>query len=485
MTRKKNLFINLLYLIATIVAGLFIAILSLNNLLPDKYRYGLIAIIILFYLVMGILIIKKPKSSKVFYISSFLLSLTTIVFAFGAYYIQNTYSKYNSRLNDSKKEILEYAVITRKDNPVNSVEELKGDTIYYDKTDKEREIQIIEEEVLKNNKSVKFKEGENTIDLALELLDKKIDYMILNKSKIAMIAEHSKDFESKHKVLVVNKKDNSFKLKRNIEDISKGVDSGDSFNVFVTGSDTRSSLYENTRSDVNMLVTINPKTHKILITSLPRDSYVQMTGLGKDKLTHAGTYGIKTLVSTVENLLDTDINYYAKVNFSTFEEIIDILGGVSVNNERAFRSIDGDFYQKGEIELTGRRALNYVRERQAFADGDFARGRHQMMVLEAMMKKAMSPSILLNYNSLLNAVLSNVNTNIPTQKITEMINTQIDKMPTWDIKQYQLKGEPRMGLHSYAMPGFKLSMTKLSIESVNESKRMIKDTLIDRQENIE
>ncbi|WP_297377093.1 LCP family protein [uncultured Helcococcus sp.] len=478
MTSKKNFFINLLYLISTIAAGVFIAILSLNSLLPNLHRFGLISLILLVYLAIGILIIKRPRDAKVFYFSAFILSIFTIIFVFGAYYIQNTYSKYNLRLNDSKKEILEYSVITRKDNPVNSIAELRGDTIYYDKTDKEREIKIIEDAILKNNNSVKFEEGTNTLDLAKDLMSAKIDYMILNKSKLAMIIEQSNDFEEKHKVLAVNSKDNSFKLHRNIDDISKGVEAGESFNIFVTGSDTRTSLYENTRSDVNILVTINPKTHKILITSLPRDSYVEMTGLGKDKLTHAGAYGIKTLVSTVENLLDIDINYYAKVNFSSFEEIIDILGGITVYNDQAFTAISDDYYPKGQIELSGKRALNFVRERKAFVDGDFARGRHQMLVLEAMMKKAMSPSILLSYNSLLDTVLSNVNTNLPTNKITEMINTQIAKMPTWDIKQYQLQGEPVMGLPSYAMPGFNLSMIQLSFESVEESKELIKATLL-------
>ena len=128
MTSKKNFFINLLYLISTIAAGVFIAILSLNSLLPNLHRFGLISLILLVYLAIGILIIKRPRDAKVFYFSAFILSIFTIIFVFGSYYIQNTYSKYNLRLNDSKKEILEYAVITRKDNPVNYISELRGDT---------------------------------------------------------------------------------------------------------------------------------------------------------------------------------------------------------------------------------------------------------------------------------------------------------------------------------------------------------------------
>lgn len=483
MTKKSSLLANIIFLISSLAAAGLIVVININKLLPDMYRIIYVFGVLLVYFLIALIIVKKPEKKKLNYFIIFILFLMAIVQGFLAYYIQKTYLGYNSRVNESNIEQVSYSVITSIDNDVNSIEDINNATIYYDETDPVEEIFEIEEKIKDVNDRINFEAGESSLELGNSLLEKDIEYMILNSSKLSLMTSANPDFEEKYKVLKLgNDGETSLNIDKEIEDISKQVEAGESFNVLISGTDTSGSLNENTRSDVNLLLTINPKDKKILLTSIPRDSYVLMSGLGYDKLTHAGTFGMKTLVETVEDLLQTDINYYVKVNFESLIDLVDILGGVEVYNEREFVSVIGGYYfEQGNVTLDGEKALAFVRERYSFEDGDFARGRNQMKVLEAMIKKAMSPAILLNYNEFLNTSLDSMNTNLPTNKITEMINLQIQDMSAWDIEQNQITGDPVMGLPSYAMPGFELSMTQLSEYSINEAKQKI-DQVLEQEE---
>lgn len=259
--------------------------------------------------------------------------------------------------------------------------------------------------------------------------------------------------------------------------IAKDVGTGESFIIYITGIDQYGSIEGVSRSDVNILLSVNPSTGKILMVSIPRDSYVQIAGDGNDeydKLTHSGIYGVNSSIRTLENLFGIQINYYFRVNFSSVISIVDVLGGIEVDNPRGFEALGGEYYfPEGVNYLSGEEALAFARERYNLGDGDLDRGRNQERVIAAMIQKATSPSILFNYTGLLDVISEEAQTNMPVEKITELINQQISEGTNWDIRNAELRGEGVTGLPSYAMPDYELYMFRLDEDSVNEVKREI------------
>lgn len=221
-----------------------------------------------------------------------------------------------------------------------------------------------------------------------------------------------------------------------------------------------------------MIVSVNPKKGKILITSIPRDTYVNIAGLGEyanDKLTHAGLFGVETSIKTIEKLLDINIDYYAKVNFTTLTKLIDLLGGIEVENPVYFDTIDGKYtFPQGKIEMDGDMALSFSRERYHLAEGDIDRGKNQARVMTGIIRKLLSTETLLNFNSIAEVALDSVNTNMPYDKMIEMANGQIEEAKDWKIKSQALKGEDATGLPSYLMPTSNLFMMKADDDSINE-----------------
>ena len=222
-----------------------------------------------------------------------------------------------------------------------------------------------------------------------------------------------------------------------LEGIFGGKSAQKPFTVYISGNDGYGETSEEGRTDVNILVTVNPETHQILMTTTPRDYYIELPeedfGGARDKLTHAGIYGIDVSEEVLSNLYGVDIDYYVRVNFSGFEGIVDALGGVSVWSDYDFTATTGDTFYQGYNEVNGVQALAFVRERYAFTDGDFQRGRNQMYMIKAIIAKMTSPSILVNYSSLLASVESCVLTDMPQSKITSLIRLQLDESPDWNI----------------------------------------------------
>lgn len=213
------------------------------------------------------------------------------------------------------------------------------------------------------------------------------------------------------------------------------------FIMYISGIDSRSGLIKKSRSDVNILAVVNPDTHQILLVSTPRDFYVPLPiSNGKpDKLTHAGIYGIKVSIGTLEMLYDTEIDYYFRVNFSGFEKIIDALGGVTVYSEHSFSS-GGYTYKKGENKMNGEKALNFARDRYSFASGDRQRGKNQMEVIKGVIKKALSPALLKNYTKIMDSVSGSFETSIPYDVLAELVRDQLDQGGEWNIVSYSVNG---------------------------------------------
>ena len=216
------------------------------------------------------------------------------------------------------------------------------------------------------------------------------------------------------------------------------------FNLYITGIDRWAGEEDLDRSDVNMIMTIHPVTKKIMLTSIPRDTYVKLhTAQQMDKLTHTGIYGVDETINTVEDWLGLDLNYYLKLNFSSMRGIINAIGGIDVYSPVAFDSDISDCsYKKGWNHLNGREALYFARERHAFEGQDSARVENQQRVVKAIIKKLTSSSTLLtSYGDIMSVAGSNLSTNMSPDEIQELVKMQMSDLASWDVQTQKIEGE--------------------------------------------
>lgn len=230
------------------------------------------------------------------------------------------------------------------------------------------------------------------------------------------------------------------------------------FTIFFGGNDQTGSLSLEGRTDVDMSVTVNPNTHQIIIVNLPRDSYINNPYYNeKDKLTHLGLVGITNTLEGLGDIYGTEISNYILVNFDTYTQIINALGGVTVDNPYEFTAIDGEYFQQGEIELSGEAALMYVRERYSLPDGDFGRNMHQQLVMKAIINKLCSSAIVTKGNSLIDSLDGMFLTNVSSKSLYSLMNKQLDEGIEWNMVNYHIGGETGMEICASA-PGQYLSV---------------------------
>lgn len=255
------------------------------------------------------------------------------------------------------------------------------------------------------------------------------------------------------------------------------VDTGESFNIFISGIDTEGDITSTSRSDVNIVATVNPHTHKIFLTTVPRDSYVSIPlggNNGMDKLTHAGNYGPEASMGAVANLLDTKIDAYVRINFTSFITSIDTLGGITINNPKTFVSYDNKTFNAGVLQLNGEDALSYSRERKSLGAGDVDRGKNQQRVIQGIVDKMSSIRSIGGFEAVLKLIGTSVDTNMSQGTIRSLINRQLDRPSGWSTDSYTLTGKGSTGTHkSYAMPNSSLYMYILDESSVEKASRQI------------
>lgn len=258
------------------------------------------------------------------------------------------------------------------------------------------------------------------------------------------------------------------------------------FNIYISGIDVYGEITKESRSDVNLIATVNPKKHKILLTTTPRDYYVTIPGVSgdqKDKLTHAGIYGIDTSIATLENLYEIDIPFYVRVNFTSVEEIVDVLGGVDVESELAFTTGEEAGVvmdvKEGKNHFNGKEALAFVRERKALQTGDNQRGKNQQALLTGLIKETMSPKILLHANSMINSVAGNADTNMSEKQMKALIRMQLGDLKGWEIESVAAAGDDTGKKKCYSYSGGPLYVTVPDEGSVEEIKGKMRENMED------
>lgn len=252
------------------------------------------------------------------------------------------------------------------------------------------------------------------------------------------------------------------------------------FVVYLSGVDNRGELTEKARSDVNILAVVNPTTKQAALINTPRDYYVDLAGTdSKDKLTHAGLYGVETSMATLGNLYGVNVEHYLRINFAGFINIIDAIGGVDVYSDQAFTSVgspgyyDPTTFAEGWNHLDGKSALAFARERHAFKTGDIQRGINQMKVIDAMVNKLKSPALLMGFSKLMDAAADCFVTSLSQEQISALVRMQLGDLANWDIQSYTVTGSGAKSTKCYSAKGQSLYVMKPDENSVNEAKALI------------
>ena len=475
--KRRKVITNICRLIAIISIALtivFFAYLINLNMLPIKYITIIGIIITLIYFILLLLIIpKKIKSFLKIFASIIMLTISSILFYSGVVYIDKLID-FVDKIDNSIVQKETYYIVVLKENRIDNINSLNNKIIGY--YNSESSIDNTNKAFNLLNKKITYekKSYENIEDMLTELNDKEIEALLINESvynlienDLAYLGVEVKQIDSVH-VLVETL------------DIVKYVDvTNTPFNIYIAGGDAYGSIGMVTNTDVNMVATIDPINNKILLTSIPRDYYVELPGKGaKDKLTHAGYYGIETSVKAVEELLDIEVNYYAKVNFSTVEKVIDAIGGVDVYNESYFCAYGCDWlcYNSGNIHLNGHYALVYDRERHAFVDGDVQRVKNQQKVLTAVIKKmTTSTTLIKNYTKILDSISDNFSTNLDNESMAKLVKKQLSNMKGWTIETQNLTGYDYYTYDTYTYPTIELYVMKPNEDSINNVRNKIKE----------
>lgn len=416
------------------------------NVLPTKFLFPLTIGVVVLDAIFILLLIYFSKN-VVFKIVCILLTLVICAAScMGGYYISKTQGALSNITNVAKHAKNTVSVIVKESSSIKNKSQLNGVSV--------GSLRLNEQG---SKKALKELSGEGIVlnqteyDSMTALLEAfyngEVDSIIINESSRSQILdmEAYSNFDSNTRVVYQT----SYKVKNNDSATSVSDITSKPFNVLISGSDTRGGFDENGRSDVIMVATVNPKTHTILLTSVPRDFYVTtacdagdgcMQG-ALDKITHTGIHGTNTTKRTVEQLLGIEINYTFKVGFDTVTELVDVLGGVDVYVEPGYATTTSEFsVHEGVNHLNAQQALAFARERYSYTEGDRQRTKNQQQVLMGIVKEATKPSVITNYAAIMDTMANTFSTTMSNAEITDLIKYQLNNNPTWKMEQYMVDG---------------------------------------------
>ena len=429
------------------------------NLLPTKLIILVSVVLILLALIILLILHFKAKG----FISRLLMGLVTLCMciglAYGNYFVYKADSTFDvvTSLADSKATTT--SIVVLKASSINKEAELKGKTIgTIVKMDEEAT-----ERMLKNldSDNIKYKTKDySTLDDMMEAFYAgKVDAICLNEKYRDILHESEAYFNFQTDSRTVHQNVHYTKVEKNdnpsdpVSDISK-----DGFTILVSGNDSYGTLQDsNTRSDANLLLTVNPKTGTILMTSIPRDYYVELVCPSDDelacpegsydKLTHSGLMGVKSTEETIEKALGIKINYNVRINFSSVVNLVDALDGIDLDVKKGeevdvFYTNSQPGLSVGKHHVDGETALAFARERHAYADGDNQRVRNQQKVFKAIFKRIISPKMITNYGKFMDAIAVAFDTNLSGDEISKFVKYELDNMLNWKIESYAIVAEP-------------------------------------------
>ena len=455
--------------IYVLLGGFLLFLIFRHNILAFRYLNVITAAVVILVALASLLLIIYRKAEK---FTIFFLTLAILVSSVSFFALQQ-FVGFTSHIN-STSNYSEYSmsVVVLKDSEVHNVTQLDSVTGPTD-TDNENIQKLIADIKTSQSKELTVEQSTSYLAAYKSLVSGEAKAIVLNSVFENIIESEYPDYASKIRKIYT----------KNItkEVAAPKVSKNKSFNVYVSGIDTYGPISSVSRSDVNILMTVNRDSKKILLTTTPRDSYVPIADGGnnqKDKLTHAGIYGVDSSIHTLENLYGVDINYYVRLNFTSFLKLIDLLGGVDVYNDQEFTSRHGKFhFPVGNVHLDSEQALGFVRERYSLADGDRDRGRNQQKVIVAIIQKLTSTEALKNYSDIIQGLQDSLQTNMPIETMMDLVNAQLESGGSYKVNSQDLKGTGQMGLPSYAMPDSNLYMMEIDDSSLAAVKSAIQDVM--------
>lgn len=483
-----------------------------KDLLGINYvKFGIVLMFIIALILLGLCLFKKLKIANSILMILAICGVTFSTMQAKAFF--NVYDRMNGTTIFTESELV---VAVPKKSEITDINQLVDKNIAYSEIDKKNVEELTKE--LKKDYNIKIEPFEMVSypEVYESMLEKKSDAIILNevgygliesdhpkfKDEIRIIYKKKVKQDMKNKVAKDNapivdienvnlnpnyngedEKENPERKKVSNEVLEKlGLLNGSSrpvrkpkgdgvYNIYISGIDTYGEISRVSRSDVNIIMTINENTNKILLTTTPRDSYVHIAGQGKnayDKLTHAGLFGIGTSMATMENLYNIDIDNYVRMNFTSFINIIDSLGGVEIDNPVGFTTRYGENFPAGRIHLDSKRALRYVRERKSLEGGDNDRGKNQERVIAAILAKMNSKEMVSNYSEVINGIASAVQTDVPLSNVIGLAGKKLNSDSNFSVESQALKGYGTFKYKSYMMPNSKLYMSEVDLNSLSE-----------------
>ena len=455
--------------IYAVLAVFLLFLIFKYNMLDFRYLNIVVAVLIVVLAILCFFLIwsKKAKNLTLILLLLGILISGTSLFAVGQFI------GFTSRLNaTSNYSNYSMSIAVLADSPIDNISQVTS-VMGPTGTDKDNIQQLMNDLKATQNKELTVEESRSYLAAYKSLLAGDTKAIILNSVFENIIESEYPDYASKIKKIYTKELTKTVETPKDVK--------GDSFNVYISGIDTYGPISSVSRSDVNIIMTVNRETKKILLTTTPRDSYVPIADGGnnqKDKLTHAGIYGVDASIHTLENLYGIDLNYYARLNFTSFLKLIDLLGGVDVYNDQDFTALaNKKHYSMGNVHLDSQEALAFVRERYSLADGDRDRGRNQQKVIVAIIQKLTSTEALKNYDSIIKGLQDSIQTNMPLETMMNLVNAQLESGGTYKINSQDLKGTGRMDLPSYAMPDSNLYMMEISDSSLESVKAAINDVM--------
>lgn len=463
----KKIIIFILIIFTSINIGVILKL----DLFPSSY----LLVFILGYLLLDLISILFLKMrNRLLFILGFLLTVCIIILSLILTLILFRSQIFFNSIVDNDSEFKKYSVVVLDESnykKINDIENKKFGILKSYDSDYNKSLND-----LKKNISLDYVNYENEYFLATALMNKEVEAILLNESYISILNEGINGFEDSIRILEILE----IKLEKNSENKADYTDLSDkkSFNVYISGIDTYGEISSEARSDVNIIATVNLNTGKILLTNVPRDMYVHLSGTNglNDKLTHAGIYGINTSVLTLEDFLDTEIDYYVRVNFSSLIKLVDNIGGIDVYSDYAFKA-GNRYYQKGiNYNLSGKEALAFSRNRYSFSDGDRQRGRNQEKVIAAIIDKLSSVYNINTYLEMLTILEDSFQTNMSKDDINKLINLQLKNKYNWNIDFSDVNGFDSMN-YTYSYPWQMLYVMEVDYNSLENAKSKINGVL--------
>lgn len=453
-------------------------ILSLD-MLPDKYVILFIGAMVMLAICTGLLLFINVNG-KIALLRKIVSGILVLLIVLGCGLIckfaldaNKLVQNVTGNVTDTRKTY----VLVLNDNAAQSVKDTKGYRYgvqeNYDVEHTQQMIAAVEQEL---GDTLDIQHYTHASVMVNALYNKEVDALIMNGVSISLLTEQPAFEDLLSRVRLVHNlpyQDVQTDKKPEKESVEKP------FVLYISGSDTRSALLKVSRSDVNILAVVNPNTKQVLLVNTPRDYYVpNPAGKGAlDKLTHCSNYGVDCSVEALENLYNTQVDYYGQINFVGFEKLIDAIGGITVYSDQSFTAITGDYFKKGENTINGEKALAFARERYNVSGGDNTRGKNQMKVIGAVIEKMTSSKTLVsNYSNILKSLEGMFVTNFTAEEISDLVKMQMNDMTPWNVQSYAVTGKGGSE-ETYSWKGELLYVMWPNQDTVDHAKELINRVL--------